>query len=125
VDRKKELIVTSGGKNIAPLPIEGALEGAPFAHVVVVGDERPYLVALFAPEQPDQPARALLEEAQARVAAYNATAPGFQQVKRVAVLDGPLSVEAGTLTPTLKVRRRMVAEHHRARVDALYAPGAG
>jgi long-chain acyl-CoA synthetase len=123
MDRKKELIVTSGGKNLAPLPIEGALEGAPFAQVVVIGDERPYLVALFAPEHPveGEERSRLLAVARGRVEAYNARVPGFEQVKRTAVLDGPLAVDDGTLTPTLKVKRRAVAERHREAIEALYA----
>lgn len=123
VDRKKELLVTSGGKNIAPLPLEGALEGGVFGQVVVVGDDRPYLVALFAPDPEaarDLDTAALRDEAQRRVQALNARVPSFEQIKRFAVLDGPLTVESGLLTPTLKLRRRTIASTFAAEINTLY-----
>lgn len=122
VDRKKELLVTAGGKNVAPVPLEKALEGGGVGQAVVVGSERPYLVALLAPD-PDHPLGAAERErvAAERVAALNAGRPSFEQVKRWAWLDAPLTVEDGSLTPTLKLKRRVILDRHRALVDRLYA----
>lgn len=124
IDRKKELIVTSGGKNIPPVNLEKRLEGGPLAQAVVIGDDRPYLVALVAPD-PDTAgglsAAELQGLAEARVAALNATLPPYEQVKRVAVLPEPLTVEAGLLTPTLKLRRKPIAARYAELIESLYA----
>ncbi len=119
--RKKEIIVTAGGKNIAPANIEKALEGGPVEQAMVVGDARPYLVALVVPssEAGREPAAAVAR----RVAAVNARLAPFETVKRFALLDRPFSVEGGELTPTLKLRRSVVAERHAALIEALYAGG--
>jgi long-chain acyl-CoA synthetase len=136
--RKKAIIVTAGGKNIAPVPIEKALEGGMVGQAVVVGSERPYLVALLAPDPEALEARAQAEgwpggeaewaarpEVQAALAARveeaNAGLPRFQQVKKWAQLPGPLSVEEGTLTPTLKVKRAGVERVHAELISGLYA----
>lgn len=132
--RKKAIIVTSGGKNIAPAPIEKAIEGEPLDQVVVVGDDRPYLGALLTldPETiaargwPTDPTawatHAELQAAvQARIDAANKTLPRFATVKRWVLLPQPLTVEAGELTATLKLKRRVIAQRHAAAIDALYA----
>lgn len=122
-DRKKDLIVTAGGKNVAPQRVEAALLGDPrVAQAVVLGDDRPYLVALLALD-PALGASPHTREhaAQQAVAAANAGLARFEQVKRWALLDRELTVESGLLTPTQKVKRRAVARHHAALVDALYA----
>jgi len=136
--RKKALLVTAGGRNIAPVPIEKQLEGGLVGQAIVVGSERPYLVALLAldPEAlaefaqtsgwtgppEDWSARPEVHaELSGRVAATNRGLPRFQQVKRWGVLPAPLSVEDGTLTPTLKVRRDVVIQAHSALVERLYA----
>lgn len=121
--RKKAILVTSQGKNVAPEPIEKALEGGLVEQAVLLGDERPYLVALLAL---DPEARAALGEpaaqqaVAARVEAVNAGLPRYAQVKRWALLDEPLSVDSGELTATLKVRRAVVARRRRAQVEELY-----
>ena len=120
LDRKKELLVTAGGKNIAPVPIEKALEGGPIAQAVVIGSERPYLIALFASESPDDPA--LRRAIQSRVDAVNATLPRVETIKKWALLPGPLTVESGALTPTLKLRRRVIIAQHAALIETLYKP---
>lgn len=129
-DRKKDLLVTSGGKNVAPQPIELLLERSPLvAHAVVLGDARPHLVALLAvdPEAvaklhpgADPADRAVRADLEAHVSAVNQALAAHERVRRFALLPGPLTIESGELTPTLKVRRRAVAERHRALVDALY-----
>jgi long-chain acyl-CoA synthetase len=125
-DRKKDLIVTSGGKNVAPQPIEAALAASPYvAQALVVGDARPYLVALLVPDGDviaaagvDGDPRALLEQA---VAEVNGTLGRVEQIKRFAVLERPFSIEDGEMTPTLKLRRRVCEERARDEIESLYA----
>jgi long-subunit acyl-CoA synthetase (AMP-forming) len=142
VDRKKEIIITSGGKNVAPVPIELRLKGIlGVSQAVVVGERRRHLAALLTldPEAVPEIARrigsrassvseaascatfrAYLEEQIARI---NATLASFESIKRFAVLPGELTVDDGTLTPTLKLRRRAIDERYRDIIDALYADG--
>jgi long-chain acyl-CoA synthetase len=126
-DRKKEIIVTAGGKKIAPQNVEGALIASGyFARALVVGDRRPYLVALLeldaervgsdagSPEETQK----LVEGVVAQV---NAGLGRAEQVKRFAILPRELSIEEGEITPTLKLRRRVCEEHFRDVIDDLYA----
>ncbi len=123
IDRKKELIVTSGGKNIPPVNIEKRLEGGVVGQAVVIGSERPYLVALLAPD-PDHPhgldKAGLRAAGEARVGQANAGLAPFEQIKAFAWLPAPLSVENGMLTPTMKIKRRIVSETYRDVIAALY-----
>lgn len=124
IDRKKELIVTAGGKNIAPVPIERKLErggdGAPgIGQAIVIGSERPYLIALLA-EDPDAPPQDREAFARARIAAVNADLPSFERIRRWAWVP-PLTIEDGLLTPTLKPKRRAILERHKAVIDGLYS----
>jgi long-chain acyl-CoA synthetase len=138
-DRKKDLIVTAGGMNIAPQNIENALKADPFiSQVMVYGDRRPYPVALItvsaeeltrlARERglgPGDPAllvkhAAVLERVGRAVDATNATLPSYARIKRFAVLPTDFTQEGGQLTPTLKVKRRVIAEQYRDALDALY-----
>lgn len=123
-DRKKDLLVTAGGKNVAPQRIESRILRSPWiANAVVVGDRRPYLVALLVLDDEAVRAAGLDREraAQQAIDAANAELATFETVKAFAILDRPLTIDAGELTPTLKVRRRAVEARHRARIDALYA----
>jgi long-subunit acyl-CoA synthetase (AMP-forming) len=138
-DRKKELIITSGGKNVAPVPIESKLKGIPgVAQAVVVGDRRKYLSALIMLD-PDtlgaiaadigSPAtdaagaakcerfREYLEE---RVDAVNANLARYETIRRFAILSEGLSVENATLTPTLKLKRRVIHEVFGTTIEGLY-----
>ena len=138
-DRKKELIVTAGGKNIAPQPIEQRLKTDPLvAEAVVVGDGRPYVAVLLVPDAAAVTAavgvagtgadlselaaradvRALFDDAVGRV---NADLPRHEQLKRFALLPVVFSIESGELTPTLKVKRRVVAERWADVIETLYA----
>jgi long-chain acyl-CoA synthetase len=138
-DRKKDLLVTSGGKNIAPQPIENVLTRSPIiAEAVVLGDRRRYIAALIVPEfaalerrlkalgrppasreelvtRPD--VLALYQEV---VDALNRELSPFERIKRIAVLPSEFTIESGELTPTLKVKRRVVEERWREQIDALY-----
>jgi long-chain acyl-CoA synthetase len=137
-DRKKDLIITAGGKNIAPQPIEGQLKRDPLVEqAVLVGDRRPYLVALFGldpdtvrelgarHDTTDAEALARVPEVAARldrlVAEVNAERPSFEQIKRWGVLPESLSVESGALTPTLKIKRRVVQARYASTIEGLYA----
>lgn len=124
--RKKDIIVTAAGKNISPLNIEEALKASPYiSEALVIGDGRPYLVALLVPadEAVDLTAdggdglHALLEH---EVAAVNRRLGAAEQVRRFAVLPRTLSEEASELTPTLKVRRHVCEQHFSEEIERLY-----
>ncbi|GAA0268902.1 long-chain fatty acid--CoA ligase [Streptomyces polychromogenes] len=137
--RKKELIITSAGKNITPTEVEFAVQQASplVARAVLIGDRRPYPVALLALDAAEVAAwaaragldlgpapathpelRAHLERA---VTAANATVSRPARIRAFHVLTEELSVGAGTLTPTLKLRRTAVADRYAAEIEALYA----
>jgi long-chain acyl-CoA synthetase len=126
-DRKKDLIVTAGGKNVAPQNIERALKRAKVvSEALVVGDRRPYLVALLALEEDEvrgvggaEPARATVAEA---VEDVNRGLARHEQIKRFAILPRAFSTEHGELTPTLKLRRRVVERNFAAEIERLYEP---
>jgi len=139
-DRKKDLLVTSGGKNIAPQPIENRLKtNRFFTEVVMVGDRRSYPVALVVPafepleawarekglaaasrselvERPEVVRHylALIDEMLPDLAQY-------EKIKKVAILPHEFSQESGELTPTMKVKRRVVSEKYKDVIDRLYA----
>ncbi len=114
--RKKELIVTAGGKNIAPIPIEEKLtDHAAIDQAVVIGDGRPYLVALLTVT--GRPDAAALER---HVQAVNTLLPRVETIKKYAVLDHSFSVETGELTPTMKLRRSVIAQMYADKIEALY-----
>ena len=118
--RKKEILVTSYGKNIAPQKIEVALKGIDgVAEAMVVADARPFTTALLWLEE-DASADFAFEELDAAVRAVNEQLSHPEQVKRWIVAARPLTVAAGELTPNLKVRRDMVAGTRAALVEALY-----
>ncbi len=136
VDRKKDILVTAGGKNVPPANIEQRFADDPFiAQVVVYGDGQKYLVAgvwlnegavaahLAArgvANDPDEVARATRELVQQRIDKVNAQLASYETLKRFAILARPLTIEDGMLTPTLKVRRKKVVEAFRAELEALY-----
>ncbi|MBL9017163.1 MAG: long-chain fatty acid--CoA ligase [Myxococcales bacterium] len=119
VDRKKDILVNSGGKNIPPANIEAKFVDDPLIErVVVYGDARPYLVAAVW-VRPDAAADAT--SIAARVEAVNAELARYESIKRYFITDLPLTVENGTLTSSLKLRRKAVYERLRDKFEALYA----
>jgi long-chain acyl-CoA synthetase len=138
--RKKDMIITSSGKNITPVNIENVLRDTRWiSEAVVYGDRRPYLVCMLTldPEQAprlaellgapaDIPALAMDERVrellQADVDAANARFARIEQVKRFGILDHDLTQAAGELTPTLKVKRAFVYERYADFFNGLYAP---
>ncbi len=137
--RKKDIIITAGGKNITPANLEGEIKQHPLvSQCVVVGDRRPYLVALVTldPEEatayakehalPEDPAQLaangdVREAIEAHLAKVNEKFARVEQVKKIAILPEDLSQESGELTPTLKVKRAVVADKHQDEIEQLYA----
>jgi long-chain acyl-CoA synthetase len=138
-DRKKDLIVTAGGKNVAPQPIENILKTNPYiSNVVIIGDKRKFISALIVPNF-----EKLVEYADANNIAYsdysdlvanekivnfieseiNRATPGlasYEKVKRVALLDREFEIEKGEITPTLKVKRNIIEQKYQGIIDSLY-----
>jgi len=124
-DRKKDIIVTAGGKNVAPQNLENALKLAPLvSQALVVGDRRPYVAALITVDpavadglSPGQ----VQERVQKTVDDVNAELSRFEQIKRFTILPREFSAEEDEVTPTLKLKRRVCAEHFAAEIESLYA----
>lgn len=138
-DRKKDLIITAGGKNIAPQKIENMLKAEPYiAQAVVIGDRRPYLVALIVVDEVK--ARELLaqkyidvkdyrelishpiilETVQKAVDNVNSRLARFEQIKYFKILDHEMTIESGELTPTMKVKRNVVEKRYKELIDSMY-----
>ncbi|MDI1435149.1 AMP-dependent synthetase/ligase [Polyangium sorediatum] len=134
--RKKEIIITAGGKNIAPKNIEAALKNhPPIAEAVVIGDRRKFLTALVVIDpaaageiagapgadpsklRDDPTVVAAVQQAVDRV---NATLARVETVKKFHILDRPFTIERGELTPTLKLKRRVVYDNYASEIDGMY-----
>ena len=139
-DRLKDLLVLAGGKKVAPQPLEKKLKASPWvAESVMLGDRRPYVVCLIVPDfaaldgeaktrgWTSATRRELLDRPevrslyQAELDRMNADLAPFEQVKRFLLLDRELSQESGELTPSLKVKRKVVVEHFASAIEQLYA----
>lgn len=135
-DRKKDLIKTSGGEYVTPLPIESELQKHRYIkQAVVIGESRPYVVALLVPDWKalaadhrflGQPAELANDERvrvffQRLVDECNATLTRIEAIKRFALLERDLSEDRDELTPTLKPKRRVIAEHFDDLVQEMYA----
>jgi long-chain acyl-CoA synthetase len=135
--RKKEIIITAGGKNIAPKNIEAALKNHPLVgEAVVIGDRRKFLTVLltldleatarFFKERGlpgsthDENHPDLVAEVQRAVDAVNADLARVEQVKKFRILPRPFGIDTGELTPTLKVKRRVIAEKFGPEIEAMY-----
>lgn len=138
-DRKKDLIVTSGGKNVAPQPIENLLKTSPYiSTVVVIGDKRRFISALVVPnfEKLEELARdrglkstsrqelithpEIVAFIQGEIDRATAGMASYEKIKKVALLDRELEIEKGEITPTLKVRRAAIENRYRQLIDSLY-----
>ena len=123
-DRKKDIIVTAGGKNVSPQNIENELKASKYiSQALVIGDRRPYLTALITLDEAskglsDVHVQELVESV---VNEVNADKPSFEQVKRFTILPRDFSAEEDEVTPTMKLRRKVVQDHFTADIDALYA----
>jgi long-chain acyl-CoA synthetase len=119
-DRKKDIIVTAGGKNVSPQNLENELKAQPpISQALVVGDRRPYIAALITVE-PETDGD--VEDAVRRaVDAVNDGRSRFEQIKRFRVLPRDFTIEDGELTPTLKLRRKIALEHFADELEELYA----
>jgi long-chain acyl-CoA synthetase len=139
-DRKKDLIVTAGGKNVAPQPIESLLGLNPYiTSAVVVGESRRFISALIVPnfEKLEEYARtnripfrdlaelcgreAIVDFMQAEVDRATPELASYERIKKIVLLDHDFELAAGEVTPTLKVRRAIVEDKYKDLIDTLYA----
>jgi long-chain acyl-CoA synthetase len=120
-DRKKDILVTAGGKNVAPQNLENALKMHPLvSQALVVGDRRPYVAALITLAEGVAPDQAEAEMQQV-VDDVNRDLSRFEQIKRYTILPRDFTAEDGEVTPTLKLKRRVCQEHFAAEIEALYS----
>jgi len=143
-DRKKDIIVTAGGKNIAPQPIENMAKTNKYvSQAVMIGDRRKYPVMLVVPnfEQLEKWAkeRNLIWTARSQLLTMPTIQAkvekevfesltglaSYEMPKKVGLIEEDFSIERGELTPTLKVKRRVIDDHHRSLIDSLYMEPAG
>ena len=139
-DRKKELWKTSGGKYIAPAPIEQLIKSSRFvSQVVVIGNGRKFPAALIVPDWEQLASYAklkgldlhthaqfchdarIIDLFERQIAARTQTLAQFEKIKRLALLEDELTMEGGELTPTLKVKRRVIDEKYREVIDRIYS----
>jgi len=142
-DHKKDIIVTSGGKNIAPQPIEGALKTSPLiAEVVMIGNKRNFAAALVVPRfealEPWARSRGIafrdredlvrrpeiVARYEQEVKEVTGELAKFEQIKKITLLPREFSLEGGELTPTLKVKRRVVEQKYKDMIDRMYEGAA-
>ncbi|MEZ4404414.1 MAG: AMP-dependent synthetase/ligase [Kofleriaceae bacterium] len=123
VDRKKDILVTAGGKNVPPVNLEARFVGDPaIERVVVYGDGKPFLVAAVWLVPTVAPAEREAA-ASAAIARVNAELASFETIKKFWLADTPLTVEDGLLTSSLKLRRKAVYQRYHEQFEALYARG--
>ena len=139
-DRKKEILVTSGGKNVAPQPLENALRADRFIEqAVVIGERRHFIAAILVPDFPELRRWArhrrlafasdaelvalpeVLAKMMRRVARVNAQFSPYEHIRKILLLDRELTADSGLLTPSLKIRRRAVDQAFAQRIERLYA----
>jgi len=127
-DRKKHIFISTGGKNIAPAPVESLLGESRFIEqIMLVGDKRPFCTALIVPdvaalreahiEGTSEAVRATIDTELARLQGGIAS---YERVRRFTVLPEPFTIENGMMTPTLKIRRKAVEERYRELIEAMY-----
>jgi long-chain acyl-CoA synthetase len=120
--RKKEIIITAGGKNISPKNIEALIKSSPFVgEAVVIGDRRKYLTALITIDEVAAKQVADVRAAvQAAIDTANETLARVEQVKKFAILPRAFGVDSGELTPTLKIKRKAVAQLYAREIESMY-----
>jgi long-chain acyl-CoA synthetase len=138
--RKKELIVTAGGKNVAPTALEDPLRSSPIiGQAVVIGDQRPFVAALLSLDPEMMPAwlanngqpadltlaqaaknPKVLQELQKAVDEVNATVSNAEAIKKFEVIDSELSEKSGHLTPSLKIKREAVTRDFAPIIEQIY-----
>jgi long-chain acyl-CoA synthetase len=124
-DRKKDLIITAGGKNIAPQNLENALKTSRFvSQALVVGDRRPYVTALVTLDETEiaSSGRDRQQLVQEVVDEVNRDRMRVEQIKRFVILPREFTQEQGEVTPTLKLRRSVIQEHFADEIEKLYDP---
>jgi long-chain acyl-CoA synthetase len=138
-DRKKDIIITTGGKNVAPQPIENMLKTSPYiANPVVVGTRRNFISALIVPEfeKLEEYAReqeisfrnrkelvenqAVINFIMAEIQRVTSNLASYETIKKIILLDKDFDIESGEMTPTLKVKRDFVEKKFKEQIDALY-----
>ncbi len=138
-DRKKDIIVTAGGKNIAPQPIENILKTHPYiSSVVVIGDKRRFICALVVPnfEKLEEYARSarlafanreelvrnekVVNFIRAEIDRATPHLATYEKIKKVCLLDRDFEIEKGEITPTLKVKRNIIEQKYKSFIDQLY-----
>lgn len=139
-DRKKDLIITSGGKNTAPQPTETMLKMSPYiANAVVIGDSRKFLSALIVPqfEKIVEYARinnigfqglkdlirnsSIIRFIESEVDKHTRTLARFEKIKKIALLEREFELELGEITPTLKIKRNIITQKYSTLIESLYA----
>lgn len=139
-DRKKDLIVTSGGKNVAPQMIENILKTQPFiTNAVVIGDSRKFISALIVPDFDKLEAyakeknitysnkkelvenEAIIKKMEDEVAKSSQNLASYEQIKKIIILDRDFELEEGEITPSLKVKRNIVQKKYADKIEAIYA----
>jgi long-chain acyl-CoA synthetase len=143
-DRKKELIVTSGGKKVAPQPIENLLNGDKYiSQALLIGDKRNYITALVVPNFDSLIRWAgykklhfrshadlvqdpmVMAKLMSRIERVNADLSNYERIRKIAILDHEMTLEGGQLTPSLKVKRRVVNEMYGGLIESLYLEPKG
>jgi long-chain acyl-CoA synthetase len=138
-DRKKEVLKTSGGKMVAPQPIENLLKTDRFiSQAVLIGDRRKFISALIVPDHawiesyaklkgiPYKTVEGLLEDSRIvdlvrrRIEAKMAALPSYERIKKFRLLPRDLTQESGEMTPTLKLKRRVIEKNHASEIESMY-----
>ena len=138
-DRKKDLIKTSGGKMVAPQNMEALLKSDPWiSDCMIIGDKKKYISALIVPNfarveafaaknhiSSSQPAdliqqQLIIDLLWERVQTINQKLASFEQIKKISLLAEPFTLQAGELTPTMKVKRLIIAERYAKQIEAMY-----
>jgi len=139
-DRKKDIIITSGGKNMAPQPTETLLKMSPLiSNVVVIGDRRKFISALIVPNfsKIKEYARKnnisyqglkdlvknskIIKIIEAEVEKHTRGLSAFEKIKKIALLDKDFEIDKGEITPTMKIKRNIIAQKYVTLIDSLYS----